>query len=258
MRLVANALRARRCRSSAAGVVVACLTLVAPAAAQLPEPTYRVFRPDARGPNPAVVFVSGCDGFAPSMAPAVYERRAERLRSQGYVVVFADYLGRRGLKTCAGPISHDEAARDVAAAAAWLGTQGDVNRTRIAAMGWSYGGRAVLVALARAGAAAPGFSRAVAFYPDCRALVPWKTPTPVLLLLGGEDDMTPPRLCQEAVTRVATPASVKIVVYPGARHAFDVPDLPASMKLGFATIGYHAEATAAAQKEVEQFLRPAR
>ena len=241
-----------------AGVVVAGLVLVTSAAAKLPEPKYRVFRPDSRGPHPAVIFVSGCDGFAPTLAPAVYERRAERLRAQGHVVVFADYLGRRALKTCAGAITHEEAARDVVAAAAWLGGQSDVERARIAAMGWSYGGRAVLVALARSGASPPGFSRAVVYYPDCRALEPWETPTPVLMLLGGEDDMTPARLCQEAVTRVATPAAVKVVVYPGARHAFDVPDLPAAMKLGFATIGYHPEATAAAQQDVDQFLRAGR
>jgi dienelactone hydrolase len=244
-----------------ASVIVAIgttLTLVALTAAQLPEPKYRVFRPDSRGPHPAIVFVSGCDGFAPTLAPTVYERRAERLRAQGYVVVFVDYLGRRSLRTCAGPITHEEAARDVVAAAAWLGAQSDVDRARTAAMGWSYGGRAVLVALARSGGNPPGFSRAVVYYPDCRALEPWKTPTPVLMLLGGDDDMTPARLCQDAVTKVATPTAVKVVVYPGARHAFDVPDLPATMKLGFATIGYHAKATAAAQKEVEQFLRPGR
>jgi len=247
-----------RWASSAISAIVAAVTLVALAAAQLPEPKYRVFRPDSRGPLPAIVFVSGCDGFAPTLAPAVYERRAEHFRAQGYVVVFADYLGRRALKSCAGPITHEEAARDVVAAAAWLGTQSDVDRARITAMGWSYGGRAVLVALARSGATPPTFSRAVVYYPDCRALEPWKTPTPVLMLLGGDDDMTPARLCQDAVTRVATPAAVKIVVYPGARHAFDVPDLPATMKLGFATLGYHAEATAAARKEVELFLRPGR
>ena len=76
------------------------------------------------------------------------------------------------------------------------------------------------------------------------------------MLLGGGDDMTPARLCEEAVKGVTARATVRIVVYPGALHAFDVPDLPARMKLGFATIGYQPEATAAARKEVEQFLAP--
>jgi dienelactone hydrolase len=66
--------------------------------------------------------------------------------------------------------------------------------------------------------------------------------------------MTPARLCQEAVKRVAAPAAVKIVVYPGALHGFDVPDLPTKIRYGFGTIGYHPKAAAAARREIEQFL----
>ena len=188
----------------------------------------------------------------------MYERRAERLRALGHVVIFVDYLGRRGLKTCAGPVTHDDAARDLLLAGAWLRSQTPVDRARITAMGWSYGARAVLVALTKVTGSNSAFSRAVVYYPDCRALQPWNVPVPVLMLLGGDDDMTPAKLCEEAVTRQASPAAVRIVVYPGARHAFDVPELPAKMQLGFATIGYHPQAAAAAQKETEQFLQAAR
>jgi dienelactone hydrolase len=257
----------RRCPIRASGFMIparawlgiALLVLSAsPGAAQMPDAKYRVFRPDTPGSHPAVVFVSGCDGFAPAAAPALYERRAEHLRAQGHIVIFADYLGRRGLKTCAGPVTHEEAARDVVAAAAWLGSQVGVDRARIAAMGWSYGGRAVLVALARHTETQLAFSRAVVYYPDCRALEPWKATMPVLMLLGGDDDMTPARPCQEAAARTAAPAAVKIVVYPGALHGFDNPELPAKMRYGFGTVGYQAEAAEGARREVEQFLRPVR
>ena len=219
----------------------------------LPEPKYRVFRPDGPGPHAAVVFLPGCEGFAPPLAPTVYERRAERLRTLGHVVVFADFLGRRALKTCAGPVTHEDAARDLGEAVEWLRTQPGVDPARIAAMGWSYGGRAVLVALA--GDRAAALSRAVVFYPDCRALPPWKASLPLLMLLGGDDDMTPAKLCQEAASRSAVPAAAKVLVFPGALHGFDIPDLPAKKRYGFATIGYHREAATAAQKEVEEFLR---
>lgn len=236
-----------------AGIAVLVL-LVAPAAfGQAPAGSYRTFRPDGPGPHPAVVLLSGCDGFRPSFAPTLYERRAAELRALGQLVIFADYLGRRGLKSCAATITHADAARDLVAAAAWLASRPEVDHARITAMGWSYGGRAVLTALAKPPQGQLSFSRAVVYYPDCRVLEPWKTTRPVLMLLGGGDDMTPARLCEEAVKGVTT---VKIVVYPGALHAFDVPDLPARMKLGFATIGYQPEATAAARKEVEQFLAP--
>ncbi len=226
--------------------------------AQTPDARYRTFRPDAPGPHPAVALVSGCDGFAPPIAPALYERRAEHLRALGYVVIFVDYLGRRGLKTCAGAITHEDAARDLMSAAAWLRSQAAVDPSRITAMGWSYGGRAVLVALAKQTDRQLAVSRAVVYYPDCRALQPWKTALPVLMLLGGDDDTTPAKPCQEVANRVAAPATVKIVVYPGALHAFDVPELSAKKRYGFGTIGYHPEAAAAARKEVEQFLRAVR
>jgi len=189
------------------------------------------------------------------MAPAVYERRAEHLRTLGHLAIFVDYLGRRGLKTCAGPITHEDAARDLMAATAWLRSQPAVDRSRITAMGWSYGARAVLVALANHTGSQLGFSRAVVYYPDCRALEPWKPAVPVLMLLGGDDDMTPAKLCQEAVKRVTAPGTVKIVVYPGTLHGFDVPELPTRMRYGFGSIGYHPQAATAARREIEQFLR---
>ena len=149
--------------------------------AQIPDAKYRIFRPDTPGPHPAVALLSGCDGFTPQTAPAVYERRAEHLRALGHVVIFVDYLGRRGLKTCAGPITHDEAARDLMSAVAWLRSQAAVDPRRITAMGWSYGGRAVLAALTRRTGGPAAFSRAVVYYPDCRALQPWKATIPVLM-----------------------------------------------------------------------------
>jgi len=251
-------MRADRRRSIIAAGVALLLLGVTPGLTQPRDPTYRTFRPDTAGPHPGVVFASGCDGFAPSMAPALYERRAEAFRAQGYVVVFADYLGRRGLKSCAGPITHRDAARDVVAAAGWLASQPKVDAARIAAIGWSYGGRAVLEALIESTTRPVGFARAVVFYPDCRALPPWKATVPVLILLGGDDDMTPARLCQETVTRLATPAAVKVVVYPGALHAFDVPELTTKVRVGFGTLAYHPDAAAAATREVDQFLKPSR
>jgi len=247
------------CGAIVVRAAVAVLLLSASASvAQTPEAQYRTFRPDTSGPHPAIALVSGCDGFAPSMAPTLYERRAEHLRALGHIVIFVDYLGRRGLKTCAGAVTHDDAARDLLSATAWLRSQTAVDRDRITAMGWSYGARAVLVALAKHTGSNVAFSRVVVHYPDCRALQPWKETVPVLMLLGAADDMTPAKLCQEAVARLAVPAAVRIVVYPGALHAFDVPELPAKMRYGFATIGYHPQAAAAAQKETEQFLRVAR
>ena len=227
--------------------------------AQGPDPGYRMFKPDGSGPHPAVAFVSGCSGFAPTFAPKVYERVAEQLRAQGYATVFVDYLGRRGLKSCAGaPITPSDAARDLIAATTWLRSEPSVDKAQISAMGWSYGGGAVLVALMENTPEQLGFSRAVVYYPDCRSVGPWKVATPVLMLLGGEDDIAPGKPCEKAAQKSAAPGAVKIVWYPGAYHAFDVSEILPKTRGPWGTMGYDQRAAAASWEEVQQFLKLSR
>jgi dienelactone hydrolase len=60
-------------------------------------------RPQGPGPHPALLFVSGCSGFAPEVAPEHFPREAQTFAAQGFAVVFVDYLGARGRR----PIGHD-------------------------------------------------------------------------------------------------------------------------------------------------------
>ena len=174
------------------------------------------------------------------------------------MVLFADYFGRRGLTGCGPAISHVDAGQDVVAAALWLKSQASVDAARIATIGWSFGGAAVLAALAEHRDDQLGFSRAVVYYPVCRGVRAWKTGTPVLMLVAGDDDVAPAKVCQDVVGANAKPETVRIVVYPGAHHAFDVIELPARMKYGFGTIGYQPQAAAAAWAETERFLKVSR
>ncbi len=145
--------------------------------AQAPDGGYRVFRPDGAGPHPAIAFVSGCSGFAPVIAPKAYERVAEKLRGDGYIVRFVDYLGRRGARNCSrGLITEDDAAKDLVAAVTWPRWQPAVDKARISALGWSYGGGAVLVALAENTEEQLGISRAVVYYPICRVALASRDP----------------------------------------------------------------------------------
>ena len=128
----------------------------------------------------------------------------------------------------------------------------------ISAMGLMGVGGAVLVALMENTEEQLGFSRAVVYYPDCRSVGPWKISTPVLMLLGGEDDVAPGKPCQTAARKNAAPGAVKIVWYPGAYHAFDVSEIPAKTRGPWGTMGYHAQAAAAAWEEVQQFLKVSR
>jgi len=235
------------------------LLFVSSSLAQTADGGYRTFRPDGPGPHPALVFVSGCSGFMPSVAPRAYERVAEQLRAQGYMVIFADYLGRRGLTSCAGaPLTHADAAKDVVAAAAWLTSQPSVDPARITVLGWSYGGGAALVALAEYPAEQLAFSRVIVYYPDCRTVRPWKIRIPVLMLLAGEDDVAPGKRCQQAVKESTGSEAVKSMVYPGAQHGFDVSELPPKMKYPAGTLGYHPQAAAATWEEIQRFLQSAK
>jgi dienelactone hydrolase len=225
--------------------------------AQALDDGYRVFRPDGPGPHPAVAFVSGCSGFAPVGARKFYERVAEKLRGQGYIVLFVDYVGRRGLQNCARApmVTEGDAAKDLVTAVTWLRSQDSVDKTRISALGWSYGGGAVLVALADYTEEQLGLSRAIVYYPVCRAVRPWRVATPVLMLLAGDDEVAPSRACQASVEKSAIPGVVKTVAYHGALHAFDVAEIPEGTRGPGGAMGYNAQAAVAAWEEVQRFLK---
>jgi dienelactone hydrolase len=225
--------------------------------AQTPDGGYRVFRPVGAGPFPAVAFVSGCSGFAPVGARKFYERAAGKLQGQGYVVLFVDYVGRRGLQHCARApmVSEGDAAKDLVTALAWLRSQESVDRARISALGWSYGGGAVLVALADYTEEQLGLSRVIVYYPICGAVRPWTAVTPVLMLLAGDDEVAASRACQAAVEKNANPNVVKTVTYHGALHAFDVAEIPEGTRGPGGAMGYNAEAAAAAWEAVQRFLQ---
>jgi dienelactone hydrolase len=224
--------------------------------AQVADGGYRIFRPDGPGPHPAVVFVSGCSGFKPMFAPKAYERLAEQWRGLGFVVVWADYLGRRNLKSCAfEPITQNQAGQDAVEAASWLRSQPYIDAKRITALGWSYGGGSVFAALGSHSADQLIFTRAIVYYPHCEGVKPWSNPIPVLVLRAGSDNVAPHHYCKSALETGSGTANVKIIDYPEAQHCFDFSELPPKMDYAFGTIGYHPQATAAAWEEVKQFLQ---
>jgi len=231
------------------------LLLAIPVTSRAADERYRLFRPGGPGPHPAVVFVSGCSGFTPAAAPNAYVHTAEHLRGLGFVVLWADYLRRRNLQSCTEGVSQFEAAQDAIDAAAWLKSQPYVDAKRVAAVGWSYGGGAVLSILATRGANALTFSRVAAFYPYCAAVAPWSNRTPVLILLAGSDDVAPHSLCKSALDGSSARADIKLINFEGAYHAFDQLGRPPKMKTAFGTLGYQPQAAAAALKELDRFLQ---
>jgi dienelactone hydrolase len=211
-----------------------------------------LFRPAGTGPFPAVVALHGCDGLYGRDKATVSERHrdwAERLAAQGFFVLLPDSFGSRGL----GPQCRvrkrqvrpsRERVADAVAAKAYLHSRRDVKPGAVALLGWSNGGSAVLYAVEPRRAARdgrPDFAAAVAFYPGCRTPLEsgrWRARLPLLILIGGADDWTPPEPCAElAKAAEAQGGRVSIHVYRGAYHSFDHPNLPVRVVKGLAFTG---------------------
>jgi dienelactone hydrolase len=209
-------------------------------------------RPKGPGPFPAVVLLHTCLGL-----PAERASIGERIAAWGYVALFVDDFTTRGLKeTCA--VDFSQALPDAYGALAYLGRLSYVDPGGIAAVGFSQGGDTALkiatgVRAGSAGDQRTGFIAAAAFYPPCANLAGAKLDIPTLILVGGNDEVTPAADCAGLVKRQA-PGMVKVAVYPGASHAFDLPEFGAGTKVMGMLLAYDRNAAQRSWKELRGFL----
>lgn len=206
-----------------------------------------VYRPDGNGPFPAVVALHGCGGLTVTggtVAPR-YADWGERLAAEGFVVLFPDSYASRGLGSqCSvrDPVarSRRERVTDANAARRWLQSQDFVRRDRVSLVGWANGGIAALWTIGRHAVLkrdGNDFRSAVAFYPGCRRLAEsaWSARQPTLLLLAAADDWAAPGPCEQMVAGArGRSARVTVIVYSGAHHDFDHPNLPLADHSGLA------------------------
>ena len=235
--------------------VLACLSLGS-CAKDLDSlsPHFKILKPDGEGPFPAVMMVSGCSGFNTPIGRPHYDSVQARLRDMGFVVLRVDYLAARGKTKCdGGAVPVADAARDVRAVAAFMQSQPYVKSGSINAIGWSFGGAAVLAGLSKN--AQTAMDTVVAYYPSCRRVRPWKSGTPVLVLFGENDDVVSLDKCEQLFSELPDPDTVKLHTYPNAFHAFDFKGLPDKTEYRFGTIGYNEVAAKAAWNEVQRFVK---
>jgi dienelactone hydrolase len=233
-----------------------------------------LYKPDGDGPFPAVIALHGCDGLA-THAEAILPRYgdwAEQLLKAGNAVLLPDSYGSRELgpqcriNAKERPVhARRERVADILAARQWLLHQPWVSPDRISLVGWANGAIAVLWAVRPQlpVKADPDFRSAVAFYPDCRlpSGLGWSARVPTLVLIGGNDDLSPPAACRQMIDGArGRSALARIVVYPGAYHDFDRPNVPASAASAEASVperahsGADPEARADSQKRVAEWL----
>lgn len=233
-----------------------------------------VYRSESAVSKGSVVALHGCGGLyakvgaRKGMVNARSQAMAEMLVGQGYTVVYPDSMGPRGeTEVCAEKVGDrkinlNHRRADALATLGWVATQPWAEMDRIALLGWSFGGSAVLAAtdasnkdVARL-AVKPAV--AVAFYPGCAGTrnASYKPTAPLVMLLGEKDDWLPPEACKSLGRSVG--ADVK--VYPGAHHDFDNPtggvllrkDVPNEARGGR---GVHSGRDAAAQEQSYAYLR---
>jgi dienelactone hydrolase len=112
-----------------------------------------------------------------------------------------------------------------------------VRPDRVAVIGWSQGGGAVLLAIGAQSPDRPAqlpqgdFGAAVAFYPtSCNTQfkgVSWTSAIPLLVLVGDSDVLHPVLPCKSFLDGAAARgAAIEMQIYPGAYHHFDWPDVP--------------------------------
>ena len=198
-------------------------------------------------PKPVVIALHGCGGlYATSGARkgllnARHQAMGEMLAAQGYHVVFPDSLTPRGetslcVQTMGNrKITQRERRADALGTLAWVRKQPWADPARVALLGWSHGGSAVLAATdiqhAQVKASGGPFITTRAFYPGCsESLKNGYVPNaPLTLLLGADDDWTPSGPCAELAEGLMHSNGARIgprvayVSYSGAVHDFDNP-----------------------------------
>ena len=203
-------------------------------------------KPKGKGPFPAVVLLHTCLGLPQERASI-----GERIARWGYVALFVDDFAARGLKqTCA--VDFKPALSDAYGALAYLSRRPDVDPGRIAAVGFSQGGDTALKIAAGGGEGAV-FKAAAAFYAPCANLNGAALTIPTLILIGAKDEVTPASDCAELVKRQA-PGAAKLVVYPGAAHAFDLPEFGAGTKVMGMLLAYDRNVAQRSWSELRRFL----
>jgi dienelactone hydrolase len=150
---------------------------------------------------------------------------AGALTRWGYVALFVDDFATRGItQTCA--VDFPQALPDAFGALKFIAGLPYVDKTRIAALGYSQGADTALhIAASPAASALPGsakFRAAAAFYPPCENQAAARLRLPTLILVGAADTVTPAAAC-EALVRRQSGAGARLLVYPGAAHVFDDP-----------------------------------
>ena len=216
-----------------------------------------LYKPAGSGPFPALVLVHSCSGLRLGLRSRADEILdwAERAIKRGYAVLVIDHFTQRGIDSVCYPplrLRFTDAVRDVHDAQAHLAKFPEIDGKRVGLVGFSWGAMLGLLSaspefVARSGSPPGRFAALASFYPRCyRPAIPdapiqgWRndfawlrddTDRPLLALMGGLDNETPPEHCLprlEATKQRGGP--VEWHLYPSATHCWDCTSLDGQIK----------------------------
>ncbi len=232
-----------------------------------------VFSPSLKSgdKSPALAVLHTCGGISQHIrmwAGAAVER--------GYTVLTVDAM--RGLKSdCGSPskLSNGQLVKDALDAVAHLASLPSVDNQRISVIGFSKG--AMIASWLASSSVAnavrpqtPPVAASISAYAFC-ALAPNRgrpqgisivqpdTDRPLLVLMGGKDNETPPTSCLELLPKLqAAGKPVQWHLYPDATHSWDSADKDGYSKIDFkgnrVTYAYDPVVTEDSRKRVFDFL----
>lgn len=232
-----------------------------------------VFSPavKADGKSPALVVLHTCGGISQHI-----RMWADAGVKRGYTVLTVDAM--RGVKTdCGSPskLSNGRLVKDALDAVAHLASLPGVDSQRISVIGFSKGAMMAswLASSNVANTLRPGtplVAASVSAYAFCGlapsrgrpqgiTIVQPDTDRPLLVLMGGKDNETPPASCLELLPKLkAAGKPVQWHLYPDATHGWDSIDKDGFSKIDFkgdrVTYKYDAAATEDSVKRVFEFL----
>ncbi len=192
-----------------------------------------IYKPEGAGPFPALVIMHRCIAMRSDPDLLQWAQRAVRA---GYVAFMVDSVGGRGVDSiCYGPkgdITYERGAKDVLQAVEHLKGFDFVDRTRIAATGYSWGAMVSLMStskLIRTALGGDGPVATVPFYPACvdgMGIVRSDVDRPALVLMGGSDTEANPADCLKKFEPIkAAGAPLDWFVFPGQTHCWDCPSM---------------------------------
>lgn len=253
------------------------------------QPAENSIQDIAKPKRGTVVALHGCGGLYATVGErkgllnARHQAMADMLVVQGYNVVFPDSLTTRGERSLcvqaigSRKITQRERRADALATLAWVAQQPWADAQRIAVLGWSHGGSAVLSAtdgnhpLVKSQQLSNSlrFKTAIAFYPGCSDALEkgYKPNTALIFLLGADDDWTPPLPCAALAKQLQTEKyDVELTMYDRAVHGFDNPvgsvverkEIPSRLHHGRGVMnGPNPEAREKANARVREILKAA-